>query len=139
MTGLLKGKQYAGHIVDFSNSGNPVVKNPIGSKRVVVVVENSKSISRGDKIKFRVKREHGDHYQASRVGDGRSKVSKPDYSSPPNIPIHHDGKYGESVGDTRPQSEANASIEDRKFDPETHGAPEPSSHRRDRSHLRPDK
>lgn len=116
-------EQHTGTVADFSNSGNPVVKKPQWDKRAVVMVSDDASLSRGDRIRLTLQREHSDHYQGSRVGDGGATVSKPSYNSTPDIPIHHDGKYGESVGDTRPRKAATQSIEDRAFNPKTHGAP----------------
>jgi len=133
-----KNEQHSGSVSGFSSSGNPIVNKGTWDKRAVVVVSDSDGISRGDKITFTIQKEHSDHYQSAPVGEGAAKVSKPDYSSSPNISIHHDGKYGESVGDTRSQKQTNASISEREFNPKTHGAPEVSKDKRERKFLRQD-
>ena len=130
--------QYIGTIDDFSSSGNPIVHKEDWDKKIVVVTDNDKQFDKGDTIKFTVQNEHGDHYQCSRVGEGKSTVRKPNYSSPPNVPIHHDGKHGESVGDTRDEKETISSPKDREFDPKTHGAPRLSREKPKRKFLRQD-
>jgi hypothetical protein len=97
-------------VVKESNSGNPIIIDSDWDKRVVVIVEGE-DISTGDEIKFVVKKEHNDHYQA--LLKGQSSISKPDYDSKPNIPLHHDGKHNQSVGDTRSEGHALRSPDDR--------------------------
>jgi hypothetical protein len=131
-----KREQHTGNVCGFSSSGNPVVKKRNWDKRAVIVTSDSDEFSKGDSVKFTIQKEHSDHYQSSLIGEGGATVSKPNYSSSPNISIHHDGKYGESVGDTRSEKETNASPSERENDPETHGAPEISKNKRERKFLR---
>lgn len=99
-------------VVDrLSNAGNPIVSESNWDHDVVVIVNKKTDIREGQKIKFIVKRDNGDHYQALLTEE--APVSKPTYYSPPNIPIHHDGKHGESVGDTRSKSHAFKPLKDR--------------------------
>ena len=136
MAGHIERKQHSGAVSGFSGSGNPVVKKQNWDKRIVVVVEDNDEISKGDTIKFTVQKDHSDHYQAARVGEGSAKVSKPNYSSSSNIPLRHDGKYGQSVGETRREKETNTPPSEREFDPTTHGAPEVSKNKRKRKYFR---
>lgn len=122
--------KYQGKIVEKSNSGNPVIKRDEWDKKVVVIIAE-KSVTRGETIEFFIQKEHGDHYAA--VPSGKAPVSNAEYNSSPNIPIHHDGK---SVGSSRSEKKASESVEDRKFNPKTHDAPELESEKRSRKHLR---
>lgn len=131
-------KQHVGTIDDFSSSGNPIVHKKSWDKRIVVVTDNAGQFDKGDTIKFTVQSDNGDHYQCSRVGEGKSTVRKPNYSGSPNVSIHHDGKHGESVADTRDEKETFSSPEEREFDPTTHGAPSLSREKPKRKFLRQD-
>jgi hypothetical protein len=129
--------QYSGPVSGFSGSGNPVIRKSAWDKRVVVVTDETKP-DYGEKITFTIQKEHDDHYQATIPGEGAEPVSKPDYSSSPNVPIHHDGKHGQSVTDTRSKKQSFASPEERDFNPKTHGAPDPPNRQKDRKFLRAD-
>ena len=132
-------KQHIGTIDGFSNGGgNPIVKKTEWDKKIVVVTDSAEQFGKGDTIKFTVQSDNGDHYQCSRVGEGKSTVRKPNYSGSPNVPIHHDGKHGESVGDTRDEKETSSSPDEREFNPKTHGAPKLSKKKRKRKFLRQD-
>lgn len=98
-------------ISDFSNSGNPICRNKSWDRDVVVLVDDDTELEQGETIDFVIMRTKGDHYRAL-LKDG-SLISKPDYASGTSIPLHHDGKHGESVGDTRSESHASRSIDDR--------------------------
>jgi hypothetical protein len=130
---LSQREQYSGTVQSYSSSNNLVLKNPKWDKRVVVVIDDDTDLSKGDSATFTIQAEHPDHYQAALVGQGKAKVSKPDYSSSPNVPVHHDGKYGESVGDTRPEKKSFQSIKEREFDPQTYGAPKLSRNKPSRT------
>lgn len=130
--------QYIGTIDDFSGGGNPIVHKKGWNKKIVVVTDNAEQFDKGDTIKFSVQNDHDDHYQCSRVGEGKSNVRKPNYAGSPNIPIHHDGKHGESVADTRDEKETITSPKEREFDPKTHGAPRLSREKPKRKFLRQD-
>lgn len=125
-----KDKKLNGTVVDFSNSGNPVVRRGKWDKKVVIVTDDSADIDERDTVQFVIQSEAGDHYRA--VPSGRAPVSKPDYDSSPNIPIHHDGK---SVGSSRSESKAMESPDDKEFNPKTHNAPELESEKRSRKFL----
>lgn len=131
-----KRKQHSGTVCGFSGSGNPIVKKSEWDMRVVVVIKDADSAKKGDTIRFTIQAEHHDHYEAALVGQGKSNISKPDYSSSANIPIHHDGKHGESVGDTRNRRETFETPEEREFDPQTEGAPRLSKDKPKRTNLR---
>ncbi len=128
-------KQHSGSVTGFTNSGNPVVTKKKWDKRVVVVTGDTEEISVGTRLQFSISCEHSDHYQAAAAGEGKSVVSKPDYSGSPNIPIHHDGKHGESVGDTRSKKKTFKSPDERETDPETYYAPKLNKEKPDRTHL----
>lgn len=130
--------QYRGVVDGFSGSGNPVVRKEGWEKRAVIVTDDSEDITVGDEITFTVQADHSDHYQATPVGEGKANVSKPNYSSSPNIPIHHDGKHGESVGETRDKRETYKSPDEREFNPKTYGAPKLSKDKPKRKFLRQD-
>lgn len=103
---------YERRVNDFSNAGNPKITDDEWDAQVIVIIDNDDTdISKGDKIKFVVKRNEGGHYQA--LLKHQAPVSKPNYKSKPNIPIHHDGKHNQSVGDTRSESHAMRSVDDR--------------------------
>lgn len=113
MSGPEIDKRYEGAVDDFSNSGNPVVNPGMGAKRTVVLAPDEHNIDVGDRIEFIIRYEYESYYEAELQ---RHRSVRSGYSSPPNIPIHHDGQ---SVGSTRSEREASKSLEDREFDPET--------------------
>jgi len=103
---------YIKKVSKTSCSGNPIVIDPKWDKKVVVITDNKTKISKGETIKFVIKREMNDHYQA--LLNHQAPVMKPRYYSKPNIPIHHDGKYNQSVTDTRSESHAFRPIDKRR-------------------------
>ena len=115
------GDNHTAKVTSFSNSGNPVLRSNGPAKRIVVLCDDSEEIDRGEPVDCIIQKEHSDHYLALPTED--APITKPDYSSSPNIPIHHDGKHGESVADTRNEWHSNQSVEAREFNPKTHGAP----------------
>jgi len=117
---LDEDERYVGSVSGFSGSSNPIIEDSELDKRIVVVVNNA-DIERGDVLDCIIQKEHGNHYQALRRRD--TPVTKPQRSGEPNVPIHHDGKHGETVGDTRSEQQSYQSVEERKFNPKTHGAP----------------
>lgn len=109
MAKITKGKVIEWRVSDISNSGNPICRCGSWDRDVVVITDEE--FEKGEMIEFVVKKDHGDHYQA--LLKEEAPVSKPNYRSRPNIPIHHDGKHGQSVGDTRSESHAMRSVDDR--------------------------
>lgn len=105
------GTTYERRISDTSGSGNPIVVDDEWDEKVVVITDDDENLSKGEKIEFVVKRKQGGHYQA--LLSHQAPVTKPKYYSKPNIPIHHDGKHNQSVGDTRSENHAFRSIDDR--------------------------
>lgn len=99
-------------VSDFSNSGNPICRNKSWDRDVIVITDGKTDIEEGDRIEFVIKKTKGEHYQA--LLKDNSSVSKPNYDSAPNIPLHHDGKHGQSVGDTRSEKHAMKSLDDRQ-------------------------
>ena len=135
MAGLSVNTKHTGIVSDFSNSGNPIVNLDRASKKIVVKVRDSKEIEKGDKLEFTIQADNNTHYLANLLS--HSTASSPhSHNSTPNIPIHHDGK---SATSSRSEKEATKSVEDRKFDPKTKGAPRTDSEKRDRKFLRKDK
>lgn len=111
MPDLVKGRVIEWIVFDISRSGNPICRCGSWDRDVVVITDDDSKFKQFDKIEFVIVREMGDHYQA--LLKGQAPIAKPNYRSPPTIPIHHDGKYGESVGNTRPESHAMNSLDDR--------------------------
>jgi hypothetical protein len=103
---------YVRKVSDTSGSGNPIIADPKWDKKVVVITDDRSKFSKGVTIKFVVKREIGDHYQA--LLNHQAPVTKPKYYSKPNIPIHHDGKDNQSVTDTRSETHAFKPINKRR-------------------------
>jgi hypothetical protein len=102
---------YRGEVSENSNNGNPIVRHSDWDKSVVIITEDSVTFSRGDQVKFVVKKEIAKRYQA--LLSHKAPAVKPHYGSRAVIPIHHDGKDNQSVGDTRSESHATKSIEER--------------------------
>lgn len=105
------GATYERRVDEFSNAGNPKITDDEWDAQVIVIIDDDTNISKGEEIEFVVKRNEGGHYQA--LLKRQAPVSKPDYNSRANIPIHHDGKHNQSVGDTRSESHAFRSVDDR--------------------------
>lgn len=103
---------YRGEVSTISRSGNPIIRHSNWDKSVVVITEESESFSEGDRVKFVVKREVKRMYQA--LLSHKAPAVKPQYGSKPVIPIHHDGKDNQSVGDTRSEEHATKPVEDRE-------------------------
>jgi len=120
MSSLDTGERYVAPVSGFSGSNNPIITNGDIDKKIVVIVDDS-DMKKGKLVDCIIQKEHGDHYQALRTSD--APVTKPDRSGEPNVPIHHDGEHGESVGDTRNEYHSHKSVEEREFNPKTHGAP----------------
>ncbi|WP_257298341.1 hypothetical protein [Haloarchaeobius sp. FL176] len=102
------GKLYEAAVDEFSNSGNPIVYPGMGGKRTVIIAPSNRDIEVGDRVTFTIEEENKDHYKANLNGHRRVRAG---YSTPPNIPIHHDGQ---SVGSTRSESDASKAVKDRK-------------------------
>ena len=102
---------YERRVDEFSKAGNPKITDDEWDAQVIVIIDDDTNISKGEEIEFVVKQNEGGHYQA--LLKHQAPVSKPDYNSGPDIPIHHDGKHNESVGDTRSESHAFKSVDDR--------------------------
>jgi hypothetical protein len=102
------GKRYQGTVDEFSNAGNPIVHPGMGGKRTVIMTPDEHDIEPGDTVAFSIKQENGDHYLAELIGHRRVRAG---YSTPPNIPIHHDGR---SVGSTRSEADASKPVDERK-------------------------
>lgn len=105
------GKTIEWRVSDISNSGNPICRNGSWEADVVIITRDDATYETGEKIEFVIKKKEGGHYQA--LLKEESPVSKPNYGSTPNIPIHHDGKHGQSVGDTRSEGHAMKDPKDR--------------------------
>ena len=134
MAGLSVNDTLTGTVSDFTNSGNPIVEIERASKRIVVKSREGKEIEKGDKLKFSIQSDNPDHYLASMLSHAEAG-STYNLNSTPNIPIHHDGK---SATSSRSEKNATADVEDREFDPKTHGAPNRPSKKRKRKFLRSD-
>lgn len=93
----------------ISNSGNAVIE---GNANGALALLKSGDWEEGDTVTVKITAKQGNTYTAVPMSE-EAGASAP--------PLHHDGK---SAGKTRSMNDAFASIEDRKFDPETHGAPE---------------
>ena len=120
MSELDTDERYIGSVSGFSGSNNPIVNDNDIDKKIVVIIDDS-DIEKGELVDCIIQKEHGDHYQALQTSD--APVTKPDRSGEPNVPIHHDGEHGESVGDTRSEYHSHKPLEEREFNPKTHGAP----------------
>lgn len=120
MSNVDTDSKYVGQVSRFSGSGNPIIDNKEIDKKIVIFAEDEE-IDKGDITECVIQKELGDHYQALLVSD--SPISKPDRSGQANVPIHHDGQHGESVGDTRKKHHSMKPLEERQFNPKTHGAP----------------
>lgn len=105
------GKTVEWRISDISNSGNPICRSGSWEHDVVVITNDEDTFETGETIEFVIKKKEGGHYQA--LLKEECNVSNPNYNSSPNIPIHHDGKHGESVGDTRSEGHAMKSVDER--------------------------
>ena len=117
---LKKGSTYEGRVIRFSQSDNLVVREYSTDVEVVILIDEVKNVEKGDTVEFRITQTGGDHHVATPTGDKR--IKKPEYTSSPNIPLHHDGKHGQSIGETRPDSFSFHSPSD--YDPRTRGAPD---------------
>lgn len=102
---------YRGRVSENTENGNPIVRNSDWDKSVVIITEDSETFSSGDQAKFVVKREVGERYQA--LLSHKAPTVKPHYQSAAVIPIHHDGKDNQSVGDTRSEKHATKSLDER--------------------------
>ncbi|MUV90233.1 hypothetical protein GJ629_10310 [Halapricum sp. CBA1109] len=102
---------YRGEVSEISTDGNPLIRHSDWDKSVVVITEDSETFTRGDTVEFVIKKEVGKRYQA--LLSHKAPAVKPQYGSRAVIPIHHDGKDNQSVGDTRSEKHATKSIEER--------------------------
>lgn len=102
---------YRGEIFENTVNGNPIIRHADWDMSVVIITEDSEIFSKGDTVEFVVKKEVGQRYQA--LLSHKAPVVKPHYRSKPVIPIHHDGKDNQSVGDTRSDKHAMRSVDDR--------------------------
>jgi len=102
---------YRGEVCDVSTRGNPIVRHSDWDMSVVIITEDSETFSEGDQVKFVVKKEVGKRYQA--LLSHKAPAVKPHYGSKAVIPIHHDGKDNQSVGDTRSERHATKSMDER--------------------------
>lgn len=102
---------YSGEVSENTNSGNPIIRHSNWDKSVVIITEDSKTFSKGVRVKFVVLEEVGQRYQA--LLSEKAPVLKPQYNSRAVIPIHHDGKDNQSVGDTRSETHATKSVDER--------------------------
>lgn len=103
---------YRGEVSENSTDGDPIIRHSDWDKSVVVITEDSETFSCGDQVEFVVKKEIGQRYQA--LLSHKAPAVKPHYGSEAVIPIHHDGKDNQSVGDTRSESHATKPIDDRR-------------------------
>jgi hypothetical protein len=85
-------------------------------------VDNTHDVQSGDAVEFVITGHTGEYYSAVPAGDKR--IEKIEYNSSPNIPLHHDGKHGQTIGETRRERHSITSPQSRDFDPETKGAPD---------------
>lgn len=102
---------YRGEVFENSSSGNPIIRHAGWDMSVVIITEDSVTFSKGDKVKFVVKQEAGRRYQA--LLSHKAPAVKPHYNSRAVIPIHHDGKDNQSVGDTRSERHTTKDVDDR--------------------------
>ena len=102
---------YRGEVSENTNENNPIIRHSGCEETVVVISEDSETFTRGDQVKFVVKKEVGQRYQA--LLSHKAPAVKPHYGSRAVIPIHHDGKDNQSVGDTRSERHATKSIDKR--------------------------
>lgn len=103
---------YRGEVFETSSSGNPIIRHADWDKSVVIITEDSETFSAGNNVKFVVKKEVGQRYQA--LLSHKAPAVKPHYGSRAVIPIHHDGKDNQSVGDTRSEKHALRPVKDRE-------------------------
>jgi hypothetical protein len=97
-------------------------------------VRDGKQIDKGDSLKFSISENNRTHYLANLLSHAPEGTHH-NHNSTPNIPIHHDGK---SATASRSEKSATQSIDDRDFDPQTHGAPKTSKETTKRKFLRSD-
>jgi hypothetical protein len=102
---------YRGEVSGTMNGGNPVIRHSDWDKHVEIITEDSVTVPEGDQVKFVVKKDIGDRYQA--LLSHKAPAVKPHYGSRAVIPIHHDGKDNQSVGDTRSERHATKSVDER--------------------------
>ncbi|MDS0284054.1 hypothetical protein [Haloarcula onubensis] len=133
--GISVNSTHTGTVSDFTNSGNPVVELPQATRRIVVKARKEKKIEEGDNLKFSIQSTNRDHHLASLLSHAPDGTHH-NHNSTPNIPIHHDGN---SATASRSEKSATQSVDDRKFDPKTHGAPKTSKEKSKRKFLRTDK
>lgn len=119
---LNKDNSYKGKVIRFSQSNNLVVREYSSNEEVVVLVNETHNVEQGDTVEFKITQTGDDHHIAKPNKDRR--IEKAEYDSSPNIPLHHDGKHGQSVGDTRPESFSISSPHEKEYDPEIKGAPD---------------
>lgn len=93
----------------ISNSGNAVIE---GDSKGSFALLRSGSWDEGDTVAVKISSKNGSTYTAVPMYE-EAGASAP--------PLHHDGA---GAGQTRSVNDAFASLEDREFDPKTHGAPE---------------
>jgi len=134
IVGISVNETHTGTVSDFTNSGNPIVKLPQATKRIVVNARDGKQIDEGDNLKFSIQSTNRDHHLANLLSHAPAGTHH-NHNSTPNIPIHHDGN---SATASRSEKSATQSVEDRKFDPKTHGAPKTSKEKPKRKFLRTD-
>lgn len=109
MPSLKIGGIFEATIDRISNSGNAVIE---GDSTGSIALIKSGSWAEGDTVTVKITAHNGSTYTAV-------PMYKETGASTP--PLHHDGS---SAGQTRSMNEAFASVEERTFDPKTHGAPE---------------
>jgi hypothetical protein len=109
MASLSVGAEFRTTIDRISNAGNAVIEGDDGNELALLKSDNW---DEGDEVRVKITEQNGTTYTAVR----RS------HEGGAGAPLlHHDGT---SVGKTRRMDRAFESIEEREFDPETHGAPE---------------
>ncbi|SEM95528.1 hypothetical protein SAMN05216388_10015 [Halorientalis persicus] len=114
MVHLKVGAIFEATIDRISNSGNAVIE---GDSTEAFALLKSGSWEEEDTVKVKITSENGNIYTAVPM------FKEAGAKAPP---LHHDGK---SAGQTRSLSDAFDSIEDREFNPKTHGAPELNSNK----------
>ena len=112
MARLTLGGIFEATIDRISHSGNAVIE---GDSDDTYALLRSGSWEEGDTVTVKITTKNDNSY-----------VAVPMYkeAGAKAPPLHHDGK---SAGQTRSMNDAFDSIEDREFDPKTHGAPEVQS------------
>lgn len=115
MAHLTVGGVFEAEIDRISNSGNAVIE---GDSHNAYALLKSGSWEEGDTVVVKITTKDKDS------GHIYTAVPKSREAGAKAPPLHHDGN---SVGQTRNMSSAFDSINDREFNPKTHGAPEVES------------